>query len=153
MIVSKIQGGLANQLFQWAFGKSLSIKYNTPLYLDLSFYDNQKGSVIRNFSLEKFLNIDYKILTNEHEGNQFLRINDDYKFKEIDYKSNINYYLDGYWQSEKYFINCLDIIKENLLPSKETISKLNETPLIDKNIVSMHIRRTDYVSSNGYHPI
>jgi len=37
MIIIKLQGGLGNQLFQWAFGKSLSIDLNTELYLDLSF--------------------------------------------------------------------------------------------------------------------
>ena len=41
MIISKIQGGLGNQIFQWAYGKALSKKYNTDLLLDLNFYKNQ----------------------------------------------------------------------------------------------------------------
>lgn len=41
MIISKITGGLGNQLFQYAFGKRLSIEYGTSLKLDLSFYDEE----------------------------------------------------------------------------------------------------------------
>ena len=54
MIITKIQGGLGNQLFQWAYGKSLAMKYKTDLSLDVSFYDNQYGNTYRNFELFKF---------------------------------------------------------------------------------------------------
>ncbi len=39
MIISKLQGGLGNQLFQWAYGKSLSIRYKIPFYIDASLYN------------------------------------------------------------------------------------------------------------------
>ena len=61
MIVSKLQGGLANQIFQWACGKSLSVTHNTELYLDTSFYNNQSGCTPREFSLNKFPNLDFKL--------------------------------------------------------------------------------------------
>lgn len=68
MIITKLQGGLANQLFQWAYGKSLSEKYNTPLYLDVSFFMNtQFGSTKRDFSLNKFPNLNYNILPNNRD--------------------------------------------------------------------------------------
>ena len=31
--------------------------------------------------------------------------------------------------------------------------KLKNTPFIDNNTTSVHIRRTDYINSNGYHPV
>ena len=40
MIVVKIQGGLGNQMFQYAHGRFLSEKFNLDLKLDTSFYDN-----------------------------------------------------------------------------------------------------------------
>ena len=42
MIISKLQGGLGNQLFQWAYGKFMSIEYNTPL-LALSWLSQKVG--------------------------------------------------------------------------------------------------------------
>ena len=152
MIISKIQGGLGNQLFQWAYGKSISIKYNTPLYLDILSYQNQFGTK-REFSLNKFTNLNYVIKPNESDKVRIQNISDDFKFSEIKVENDSHYYLDGYWQSEKYFKESEQLIRNELKPSDIMLSKLNKTPLIDKNNISLHIRRTDYVSSNGYHPV
>ena len=35
MIVSKLIGGLGNQMFQYSIGRYLSLKYNTSLKLDI----------------------------------------------------------------------------------------------------------------------
>lgn len=150
MIVSKLQGGLCNQIFQWAYGKHLSVKYNTPLYLDIAYYkQNLPGTTKREYSLNKFpnlINIDTKF-----SSDKLLGVSDDFNFKELKYNSNYDYYLSGFWQSEKYFIESSDIIRKELSPniSNEKI----KLPLLNSNSVSMHIRRTDYIKSNGYHPV
>lgn len=41
MIIIKLWGGLCNQMFQYAFGYSLSKRMNDELFFDLEFYDNQ----------------------------------------------------------------------------------------------------------------
>lgn len=41
MLIVRIHSGLGNQLFQYAMGRCLSLKMNTELLLDLSFYDNE----------------------------------------------------------------------------------------------------------------
>ena len=145
MIVTRIQGGLGNQLFQWAYNKNLS-KYNET-YLDVSLYS---GSSNRELALGKF-NINY---------NSFFSLNtmpvhiiDDFNYNNTYFDVNKTYYLDGYWQSEKYFKESEDVIRRELEPSEELLLKLNATPFINENIVSMHIRRTDYVTSNGFHPV
>ena len=51
MIISKLSGGLGNQLFQYAAGKSLAILNNTELFLDISFYENSPN---RDFNLKEF---------------------------------------------------------------------------------------------------
>ena len=156
MIITKLQGGLANQLFQWAYGRNLSNKYNVELYTDLSFYNQHiPGTTKRNYSLSKFPNIDTSAFnpSNLPNAKKFQKLDDGFKFNELSYDNNYNYYLDGYWQSENYFLESSDLIRSELSPSDEILKKLNLTPFVYSNVVSLHVRRTDYVTSNGYHPV
>jgi len=43
MIIININGGLGNQMFQYAFGRAISYKNNYDLFLDLSHssYENE----------------------------------------------------------------------------------------------------------------
>jgi hypothetical protein len=153
MIISKLQGGLANQIFQWAIARNLSIEYNKPFYLDLNFYNNQINVTKRNFSLNKFKKIHFNIYNNLDE-NVFSRLEDNFYYKEIICDENTNYYLDGYWQSEKYFKKNQKIIREDLsIDEKQKTEILLKYPQLLLNTISLHIRRTDYVSSNGFHPL
>lgn len=149
MIISKIQGGLGNQLFQWAYGKYLSIKYDTELYLDTNFYYNQIGNTLRNFELNKFPNLKY-IEPNITEK-PIIQLSDNFEYNEFIYDQNYHYYLNGFWQSEKYFLDISDIIKKELLPNNDFFKKLKIDT--NENNVSLHIRRTDYITSNGFHPV
>jgi hypothetical protein len=161
MIITKLQGGLANQIFQWSHGKYLSEKYSTPLYLDVSFYLNQFGVTKREFSLNKFPNLEYNTLPNdrnmsnwstESDKTKVVTIIDNHNYSKLDYQQDAHYYLNGYWQSEKYFKGIEDIIRDNLKPSEQKLKELKEKYVTEKSI-SIHIRRTDYVTSNGFHPI
>jgi hypothetical protein len=149
MIITKLQGGLGNQLFQWAYGKSLSIKHGVEFFLDKSFYDNQIGVTIRGYELNKFPNL---------KKPQFMNVlglfvvSDDFNYRELYYDKKKSYYLNGYWQSEKYFKGIESIIREELQVPNESLEKFSNLP-INENNVSIHIRRTDYVTSNGYHPV
>ena len=149
MIVSKLQGGLGNQIFQWAYGLSLSLKNNTDHFLDIGFYGNQNGVTPREYSLNRFPNMPIKIFGGFEKNS--IRIHDSFHFSELNYDHNLDYYLDGYWQSEKYFIDFSSIIKERLSPDNDVYDKLKK--LISKNSISIHVRRTDYLSSNGFHPV
>ncbi len=154
MIISKIQGGLGNQMFQWAYGKHLSKKYDTDLRLDTNFYNYKlAGTTQREFSLNRFTNISPNTDLKVSIIGPMYKIDDDFKFKEIPKPVGCNYYLDGYWQSEKYFKESESIIRDDFKPSNEILDKLLKTPLIDTNTISLHIRRTDYVTSNGFHPV
>ena len=50
MIITKVTGGLGNQMFQYAVGRVLSFKNNTELKLDRSAFDTYK---LHEYSLEK----------------------------------------------------------------------------------------------------
>lgn len=143
MIVTKLQGGLGNQLFQWAISENLSINHNTEVYYDLSYFKNSSSW---NLELNKF-----DININEFKGPVNLKIiNDNFHYKNIENNS----YLNGYWQSEKYFIEIENIIKNKLSIKDELESYiLNKYPFLNSNTVSLHIRRGDYVNLQNYHPL
>lgn len=42
MIITRLMGGLGNQLFQYAMARRLSYKHNVPLKLDISWYQTAK---------------------------------------------------------------------------------------------------------------
>ena len=152
MIISKIQGGLGNQMFQYAYGRSLSYINNDEFYLDINFYNNQFSNTKRIFLLDRLPNT--YIYTNFSSSYKIpCKIHDDFNYRNIEYSNRFNYYLDGYWQSEKYFKIIENIIRNDFSPSNEIVQRLKNTPLIDTNTISLHVRRTDYVSSNGYHPV
>lgn len=148
MILTKLQGGLGNQLFQWAVSRSLSIKNNTEYYFDLSYFSsfNYGNAKKWNFELDKF-----NIILNKPINYPNLEyILDDFHYREI----NDNSYLDGYWQCEKYFIENDETIRMDLKIKNELLIYLkNKYPILSENTISLHVRRGDYVTSNGYHPV
>lgn len=143
MIVTKIQGGLGNQLFQWAVTESLSLKFNTEFYYDLSYFNNSSQW---NLELDKF-----EIKINDFRGYFNLKmISDNFYYQSI----TDNSYLNGYWQSEKYFIENENHIR-NKLKIKDNLKNyiLNKYSFLNDNTISMHIRRGDYIGKQNYHPL
>ena len=58
MIVSRLIGGLGNQMFQYALAKKLALKNNTEVYFDLHLLldhtSKNKNQVNREFDLDIF---------------------------------------------------------------------------------------------------
>jgi len=167
MIAVNIYGGLGNQMFQYALGKSIAITKNEDLYIDSSFFKNY---ALRNFQLDKF-NISSKHIT--FNNLSIYKINNRYKLHAL---KNINKYIRitpkiffeknpflfdhtafesksflyvGYWQSYKYFEKIREVLlneftlKESLdQPNLEILNRIQNS-----NSVSLHIRRGDYVAS------
>jgi hypothetical protein len=64
--------------------------------------------------------------------------------------------LMGYFQTEKYFEHCSDLIREFFQFDSETINKAqNNFPFFPSNIefVSIHLRRGDYAGLQQFHPV
>lgn len=169
MIIAKLQGGLGNQMFQYAAGKALSVAKNQPLYLDISsFKALQEGITPRSFKLDYF-NItadfaDKQILSKFDEKpslvnrgiNKFIPYykkknysHPGFQFDRNFFKTGNNVLLNGYWQSYLYFEKINKIIINDFgfkdRYKKEIISELK---LINNfQSVSVHIRRSDYVTN------
>jgi hypothetical protein len=178
MIVIKLRGGLANQMFEYALGRYLSLKHNVPLYIDLIHFENEQSveKTIRAFGLDIF-DIEASIATQndvfDSKGwyqNRFKRkfntlsnkFKPYYKVNSIKEKyphfdKNIlkapkNCYVEGFWQSEHYFKAIRnEIIKDFTI--KKAPSQKNEALLElikNSNSVSVHVRRGDYVNNKHY---
>jgi hypothetical protein len=148
MIVTKLQGGLGNQLFQWATTENLSIKYNCDIFFDKSYFQSSANSLVTqwNYELDKFDNIKIK----ETDGSNLNKIYDNFIFTEI----HNNSYLDGYWQSEKYFLENQEFIKNKLKIKDSFVNHIYEKyPILQENTVSLHVRRGDYLNIQDHHPV
>ena len=122
MVISKIMGGLGNQMFQYAYARNLSILNDVDFYLDTTFYNNQIGVTPREFSLNRFPNT--KINKNIPGALPPIQtIVDNFKF-DSNSKNNVNCFLNGYWQSEKYFQDSKEVIISDFSPTEKNKNEL-----------------------------
>ena len=176
MIIVNIIGGLGNQMFQYAIGKAIAIKSKQKLKLDTTSFQHY---TLRNYELDVF-NIDTEIASKEEINHLkynkpsfveklYIILNKKslplknryYKEKKFQFDTEIlslrqSIYLEGYWQSEKYFITHKDILIKEFTPKKEIShqSSLFHKMMQAKTSVSLHIRRGDYVNNpttNSFH--
>jgi hypothetical protein len=168
MIIVQLIGGLGNQLFQYAFGRSLAIKNNTELKLDINKFQIYK---LHNFSLQNF-NIDQNFATlkdirkmttvgrfheylNKKYLKNYFRFNaikeDGLSFNPKYIKTTNKAYLEGYWQSEKYFMDVADTLRQDLIITTPLTGENLEfsKKIAATNSISLHIRRGDYVSDSN----
>lgn len=152
MIVVKLQGGLGNQMFQYSAGKALAL--NNNLYLDVSFYNNQHGITPRKYGLDIFPNLNGQIYSGHQNGMPFIKINEPQIFEPLSSYIDKNVYLDGYFQTEKYFKNVSNSLKNDFAPAKDISEKLiAKYPSVIQNSVSLHVRRTDYLKASHVHHV
>ena len=54
MIITRLMGGLGNQMFQYAAGRALSLRLGVPLKLDLSWFADMRDCTPRTYMLHAF---------------------------------------------------------------------------------------------------
>jgi len=168
MIISNILGGLGNQMFQYAMGKSLSINNNEEFKIDIRNFKKY----FRKFELNLVFDCEINFASKNDLENilswqkklffqkllkmklfKFLRkknfIVEPYfhYWKDVN-KLKQNLYLYGYWQSEKYFIKNEKIIRKNF-QFKQPLTNKNfiiSNEIKNSNSISLHIRRGDYLT-------
>jgi hypothetical protein len=163
VIVTKINGGLGNQIFQYTIAKSISIKNNIIFKLDITAYETYKlhnGYRLNLFNIDEHIATEEEIKCFKGKHNIINKIINNLNLNKLIYKEkertlydkNIftkkDIYLDGYWQNEKYFINIRDEIIRDFIP-KNNNSIIVENYLKDintTNSVSIHVRRGDYAN-------
>lgn len=153
MIVAKLIGGLGNQMFQYAFGRYLAIKYNTELLIDVAGFKNTNRSygldvfeidcaIVDLISKEGFVSYDHNMMTQVTKNILFEK---GMGFNREAYTVGDNVVLQGYWQSEKYFSTIAPVIRNDFKVRLSASDQNRETLAQIKEITSVcvHIRRGD----------
>lgn len=167
MIILNFSGGLGNQLFQYAFGRALSLKYNVPLLIDKTFYKKNAGSkfILNKFNIKSegyfksFLSEKFKRFYTFAKIINIFSSTKVYYEKFFHFDKNIgklnlknkNYHFYGYWQSFKYFKNILaelnnDFNFHSYIKNRKLL--LNKIENIQN--ISIHVRGGDYKSEPHY---
>ena len=166
MIIAKLQGGLGNQMFQYAAARKLSVKYGVDLLLDHSYLERNSqdryGFTARNFELEVF-----RITANRFSPEMVDKFFDAKEVEHIELYNEkpVSYdaffkkvsdcaYINGYFQSYRYFEDIRQILSVDfsfnhnpeIVLNSSTISQIRNA-----NAVAIHIRRGDYVSQSNIH--
>ncbi|TKX30148.1 hypothetical protein CQA38_00460 [Campylobacter sp. MIT 12-5580] len=169
MNIVKIQGGLGNQFFQYAFARALKEKFHDEVLLDISWFEDQTSNPqnFGAFALDHF-NIDLACIDSQELKKYTLKGSWIPKFARKYFKEEVleeyekagvycpellrktrkNTFYEGFFQSQKYSAHIWDSITQDLnLKEKlndENLKLLEQIQAL--NSVSLHIRRGDYLS-------
>ncbi len=160
-VTSVIDGGIGNQMFQYAAARALGAKLGAELDLDLRRLD-RRGH--RTFDLAGFRLAPGLRLIREGKPprppgafarlvrptfglpDYYLEASFPYNPEVADLSAPV--ILDGYFQSERYFLGHEELIRSDFTPKDEhaeAIERVARRALPDGLSVSMHVRRGDYV--------
>jgi hypothetical protein len=167
LIISLLNGGLGNQLFQYAAGKSLALFNSTDHRIDISRYlgDGVKSQTPRNLDILDFsitspvaspaelsvINPTASLLKN-FADKLVNKIRGSYHLDwhpEL-FSAGSNLYLKGYFQCERYFASCVDQIRAEFTLQSEYLGQISPICKEIKSApasISVHVRRGDYVQS------
>jgi GT2 family glycosyltransferase len=161
LVVSRLNGGLGNQFFQYAVGRALALRYDATLKLDLSELADDPR---RRYELDK-----YPIRATIATADELMMFGDGpagrsasctrsgctryrephFRFDPVVRGAAPPVQLIGFWQSERYFRHIADTIRHELTPIAP-MDPENERALasiLQTSAIAVHIRRGDYVTN------
>lgn len=172
-VICRVIGGLGNQLFSYAAARRLALINNMDLVIDdkSGFVNDNKYK--RQYQLEHF-NISCRKATRAERLEPFSRARryikrylnlrlpfegrNYIKQEKIDYDPRLlnirprkTVYLEGYWQSEDYFKDIEDTIREDLtiIPPTDAVNMAMAEQIKNKSAVAVHVRFFDAPGEKG----
>ena len=158
-------------MFQYAVGRSISLKKDTALHLDTSYFEDYVQH--QGFELHSVFNLTAEISSKDElrsvlgwqshhilrrilsvpimaifRNNKFI-VEPYFKYWEGVNNLSENCYISGYWQSERYFVDVNAKIREDFLfkgPMSHNNNELAES-IGQVNAISLHVRRGDYATN------
>lgn len=179
-ITVRLIGGLGNQMFQYAAARALALRTGAGLRLDVSGFETYG---LRRFELGAYpiaatladlaelalvvatpqpRSLPQRILARltgtKAPGNPTHYREPHFFYDPQLASQSLPLFMEGYWQSERYFADAAPILREELTPS-EPLDRANAATAAEINAVtavSLHVRRGDYVTNaqtNAYHGV
>lgn len=170
MIIVRLIGGLGNQMFQYAAGRAVAERHRVPLLLDVSGF---RDYPLRRFELHAFAI--RAAIADEVQLAAFTRPSSQaglwaglrrrligalspsvLREASFTYDQRIEsvrppVFLDGYWQSEKYFSHLAPLLGSEFSLqdglNEPNVDMARQISAAGGRAVSLHIRRGDYVSN------
>lgn len=166
MICTRLQGGLGNQLFQYAAGRALALRHQVDLLIDVQLLQRKNPKITpRRYELDRFRHTGRVC----HPGdvrvnwrNQFLprrfQTNDGWRlYREPGIREECSFFslpdntvIEGFWQSPFYFQHIAQVLAAELTlisPMSQSGHRwLDEIQGCSTVSVGVHIRRGDYVT-------
>ncbi len=164
-VIVRLIGGLGNQLFCYAAARRLALVNDAELVIDDVSGFSRDFAYERRYALEPFHISARKATPTERfeplgryrrrlakfvaSGRQFLKrkyvAQEGIEFdpRLLEFKVEGTVYLDGYWQSERYFKDVEDVIREDLriIPPGDRINREMSEKIRSSNAVGVHVRR------------
>jgi hypothetical protein len=162
MIIVRMKGGLGNQMFQYAAGRAAALKTGLPLVLDKRHYNRSRE---HGYGLDRFRLADtpmdaaklppapreqpvahalWRLLKRQPQLQREAGVAFDPAIAAISGPA----WIEGYFQSERYFADHADTIRAELTlaapPDQENARWLAGIEA-EPHAVSLHVRRGDYV--------
>lgn len=162
-LVVKLQGGLGNQMFQFALGQKLNFSLNKEVIYDASCLDTFKQK--RSLLLNRFPKL-YNFSAGKEDMRYWVVRESDYEFNPQKFVRALPYMdlanslcFEGYWQSEQFFEDISHIIRENFklkgyihyccsaYDQYDGKDFAVEEQILRRPSVAIHVRRGDYLKS------
>jgi hypothetical protein len=167
-ILIKVIGGLGNQMFQFAMGRAVATKTGAKLLLDITDFENYEfhSYSLNHLSIQETYATKQEIRPfKKHQRRMgkvwipynILFANDKRYIKEKSYTFDAQAaaakppcYLDGYWQTEKYFTDIKETLHKEFAiktPLSDFTKGASERIVAAPEPVSLHIRRGDFANN------
>lgn len=175
MVAVALSDGLGNQMFQYAAGRAVALRAGLPLKLDRGILDDGDG--FRRYQLDGFALRTEFLSSKEREvllGPGATASTRRWLWRWVDYlrpwhqrrgiaektwrfypellQVRTSCHLRGHWQSERYFEDCVEVIRKDFDFAKRP--GLAQEPE-DEMAAALHVRRSDYLAPHtaGIHGV
>lgn len=147
---SYLMGGLGNQMFQISHALSQGWKNSVPVIFKCESYTKMQGSQPTKYKNNIFRKLKFTDNLPPAE-----RLTNMWEFKELNVNPAKNIEFFGYFQSSKNFYGFDKEIQETFLPDEDFLNKIHSLypQLNNKNNISIHIRRGDYLKVSNILPV